>query len=77
MKDNFINLKDLTVSNFTFNPQIYALQIRKETKKEWLIINYADWFELGKWSIADAIAYYVSPQGESDRYDSWYSAWCD
>lgn len=77
MRDTFISLTDYTVSNFTLNPKIYALQIRKETRKEWLIINYSDWFDLREWTIVEAIEYYVSPQGESDRFDAWYRAWCD
>ena len=74
---NHFKLDNLSVTDYTLNPNIYALQIRIEGRKKYIVINYDELFNLAEWSIEEAIKYYLSDEGEQERYNSWYRAWCD
>ena len=74
---DFFKLDNLSVTDYTLNPNIYALQIRTECRKKYIVINYDELFNLAEWSIEEAINYYLSDEGKESRFDSLYRAYCD
>lgn len=73
----YFKLEDLNVSDFTLSNEIYSLQIRTEDRTKWIVINYSEMYKYSEWSISEAIEHYLSDEGRTERYASWYRAWCD
>ena len=46
-------------------------------KQYYLYINDDTGYSMEKWTIEEAIADYCTPEAETERYNSWYSIWCD
>lgn len=46
-------------------------------KQYYLYINNDTGYSMEKWTIAEAIADYCTPEAETGKYNSWYSIWCD
>ena len=67
--------KKLTITEFTFHPDIYSLETYTERGITYLVINYSTHYPLNQWSIAEAIEYYLSPEGKNEREISFMKAY--
>lgn len=73
----YFKLENMRPCEYTTDHRIYALQIRTEDRTRWIVINYSCSYKWPDYGISDAIKHYLSEEGEQERYDSWYRAWCD
>ena len=67
---------DLNVPVFTDDENIYILAIEfNDDGGVWLMINSDTGYDLRKWTIADAIADYLTPEAKAMRTEAEYRAW--
>ena len=75
----YFKLRDIPTTEYSYNPNIYAVQERTEDRTKWYIINYSTWYKATEWTLHDAIKHYLSEEGEEQRMEAFYKAWgfCD
>ena len=70
-----IQIDELNPKDYTDSREIYSLEIKKEKKTPWLWINYSEGYNLNKWTVKEAVDYWLSEEARIDRYISNCRAW--
>lgn len=73
-----VKIEKLKISDWTTDPDIYSLVIRTENRTKYIIINNGILVvPLKEWTIAEAIKYFATTEGQKEIFSSWWKAYTE